>query len=364
LTEFVFSTLEGNNLDFPQKIISDQSEKKKIVDRRKKKKKKREARMMNGAIMMAVALVALVVISSAPIGTHASWWHSPRQRFCDNTRPEWNVTHGSTAGSFNKVGDVWAQNYTIMRNFDTREGTYMDIAKIIYWQFDTYSRDECAKITYGFWPRGPGVWALSKVYSYLQTAWNGEETYRIVFDDQYPLYDQRAALYLQWKARSSAHNLMHSLAINPIDNKVFMSEEIWNVRDYEHRYYSQSLARPEDDTALPDWGWFHSHATNLHRVPDDVRGAFNALFNDELTIGDDILAQLDGVPSWPIKMYVHSTKRTDDAVAVAAAPAAQPYDKDEYGNRLCVGLEDTPLGWITSSNIDALEAHHQQHHSN
>lgn len=235
------------------------------------------------------------------------------QTWCDFTTDEFKLRHEMKLDAFSldPLNILWEQTVTYMVNLNPPETSYVPMTATKYWQQNTWNQATCCFESVQAWPRGEGVWALTKIQEcpvrpqeLLPAVGGGPpRVARAIYDTSFvtqPLYDQRGIPMLTVEHYTIADDSTMVAYLIP-DTGFAVFTNLVNIRSNNQLLYtSQNLFLMED--ALPMWSYTASRATT--EVPADVAAAFAAFNAGELPLLDDPLGTLYE-DSYPVPLYVH-----------------------------------------------------------
>lgn len=288
-------------------------------------------------------------------------------RHCDPDLQSFKDRHVFQLGrmTVDPENTFWIQNVTIMQIDDIRDDTYHDIIKITYGQKAWYDAENCRFVFDQAWPYGPGLWRMSRVYSYIEDmgSINGQgnskslhPSYRVQFSAEHLLWEHRAVTYLDYRSQTLTNNYQLGYAVVPgLEHGVF-NEIIETIRPHEHAYYSNNDP-PRSPTSLPNWTWFHSHASTdpASDFNQELKPCFDALNSGTLPRINDPLAALEG-QQWEISACFTNQNQARNLSPRNPTETTRVVDGINIITRDGFYLSDTALGVLTRDRLTELQA--------
>lgn len=292
---------------------------------------------------------------------------------CDASRQDFQLRHTymNSRLTVDPENTFWIQNMTIMKIDDIRDGTYHDFIKVTYGQKNWYDEENCRYVSDQAWPFGPGLWRMTRIYSNVVGNGRGrachrsgdsvfdQPRYETIFSSEHLLWEHRSAPYLDLRGQTTANNEFIFYAVVPEVELSAYNELITTIRPHEHAYYSGN-SPPATPMSLPDWTWFHSHASTdpQSAFNQELKACFDGLNDGSLPRIQDPLAALEGA-QWEISAcFTGSTPARRD-VLPSPTQTTEVVDGVHVTVTDAVYIGDTAFGRLTRDHLAEFEAQAQ-----
>jgi hypothetical protein len=294
------------------------------------------------------------------------------QPHCDPERLDFQQRHifKESRSTVDPDNTFWVQNMTVMKIDDIRDDTYHDFIKVTFGQKNWYDAENCRYVSDQAWPFGPGLWRMTRIYSNIVGDGNGNShnsgdsvfghpRYETVFSSQHLLWEHRSAPFLNLREQTTADNELVFYATAPGLELSAYNELITTIRPHEHAYYSVN-SPPATLTSLPDWTWFHSHASTDPQSDfnQELKACFDGLDAGTLPRIQDPLAALEGA-QWEISACFTGSGLARRGTVPTPTQATEVVNGVSVTNTDAVYIGDTAFGVLTRDHLNELRAQAQ-----
>lgn len=210
---------------------------------------------------------------------------------------------------------IWSQDAVYSVVLPGTE-TYTDVLFDHFYQVNLYHNDGILHHIH-FYNRGNGIFAVVDVISelyplqrYVPAIGGWLEYSRIrnkVSWATVPLFDQQGVLGLSIESSNVAANAVSTVFMDVETDRAYFKEAHQISIPHQKRVYDGVFYDDLNPLAPPMKFRIDSSAVSLTSLDDEVQGAINAFFNNELITCNDPVGLVYGV-EYPVPCYIHSTR--------------------------------------------------------